>query len=279
MIIRFWGARGSIPVSGPEYIKYGGDTACIEVRNKEDEIIIIDAGTGIRRLGNQLLAEGRYQYYMIFTHAHWDHILGLPFFKPLYRQETVIHMFGCPFAQDSVEKMIGNVMAAPNFPVNFANVQAKISSRKACTDSFMIGPLTVTPIPISHPNAGMGYKLAENGKSFVFLTDNELAVRHAGGLARSEYVKFSAKADLLIHDAGYTREEYVAKRTWGHSRFLDALNLALRAGVKKFGLFHHNQERTDADIDEIVENCRRRITKKKANLECFAVYQGMEIRL
>ena len=127
MIVRCWGARGSIPVSGREYLKYGGDTTCLEIRTDEDGIIIIDAGTGIRRLGNRLLEEGRFQYTMIFTHSHCDHILGFPFFKPIYRKETSIRMFGCPFTQDSIKKMISRVMTAPNFQVDFKDVQAEIS--------------------------------------------------------------------------------------------------------------------------------------------------------
>lgn len=279
MIIRCWGARGSIPVSGPEYVKYGGDTTCVEIRTHEDEIIIIDAGSGIRKLGNKLLAEGRIQYHMIFTHSHWDHILGFPFFKPIYRRETSIRMFGCPFTQESIKKMISRVMAPPNFPVDFENVQADISYHEACADSFSIKSMKVMPILTSHPNPGMGYKFIEDGKSFVFLTDNELTFQHPGGLSYQDYMRFSSQADLLIHDSEYTEEEYKTKKTWGHSTYKDALKLALDAGVKKFGLFHHNQERTDAGVDEIVQDCRQIIRNHKANLECFAVYEGMEISL
>ncbi len=279
MIIRCWGARGSIPVSGPEYFKYGGDTTCMEIRSRNDDIIIVDAGTGIRKLGNRLVAEGRRRYHIIFTHAHWDHILGLPFFKPLYRKNALIRMFGCPFAEESIEAMMAKVMAAPNFPVNFQDVQAKIVSENTCFQPFRIHSLTVTPIRLSHPNKGMGYKFSEDGKSFVFMTDNELAFHHTGGLTFSDYVEFVRGADLLIHDAEYTSREYVQKKTWGHSRFSDALRLGIRAGVKRLGLFHHNQERTDEQIEAIVDECRRIIKKKKLELECFGVHVGMEVRL
>ena len=279
MMIRCWGARGSIPVCGKEYIKYGGDTTCIEIRTHEDEIIIIDAGTGIRKLGNQLLKERRYHYHMIFTHSHWDHILGFPFFKPIYRKETFIRMFGCPSTQESVRKMIGKVMTAPNFPVDFANVQANISYQEACEDSFSIKSMVVTPILTSHPNPGIGYKFVENGRCFVFLTDNELAFKHPGGLDYKDYVNFSFQADLLIHDSEYTAEDYKTRRRWGHSAYKDALKLALDAKAKKLGLFHHNQDRTDQEVDEIVQDCRRIIENRGACLECFAVSEGMEISL
>jgi len=279
MIIRCWGARGSIPVCGPEYLRYGGDTTCMEIRTRDDEIIIIDAGTGIRRLGNRLLEEGRFRYHLFFTHSHWDHIMGFPFFRPIYRKETTIRMFGCPFTQDSVRKMISKVMTAPNFPVDFVDVQADITYQEACQDSFAIKSLTVTPIVTSHPNPGIGYKLVEDGRCFVFLTDNELSFKHPGGLDFEDYAAFSAQADLLIHDAEFTEEEYRDKRTWGHSTYKDALRLALDARVRQFGLFHHNQDRTDAAVEEIVRNCRQIIAGNGALLECFAVYEGMEIHL
>jgi len=279
MIIRCWGARGSIPVSGSEYLKYGGDTTCIEIRTAEDEIIIIDAGTGIRRLGIRLLKEKRFKYHMIFTHSHWDHILGFPFFKPIYRPETSLCLFGCPFTQDSIKKMISKVMAPPNFPVDFENVQANISYHQACEGSFTVKSVTITPIATSHPNPGIGYKFEENGRSFVFLTDNELTFKHPGGLEFKDYVNFANGADLLWHDAEYTEEEYKGTKTWGHSVYQDALRLALEAKVKNLGLFHHNQERTDTGIDQMVQNCQRIIEEQKRQLECFAVYEGMEIKL
>ena len=279
MMIRCWGARGSIPVSGPEYLKYGGDTTCLEIRTAEDDIIIVDAGSGIRRLGNRLLAEGRFEYHLVFTHSHWDHILGFPFFKPIYRRETVIHMCGCPFNKGSVRDMIAKVMASPNFPVDYSKVQARISYLESCRSAFAVRSLTVDPVPASHPDSGVGYKFAENGKTFVFLTDNELTYRHPGGLDFADYVRFAAGADLLFHDSEFTEEEYRTMKTWGHSTYRAALQLALDAGVKKFGLFHHNQERADAALDEIVEKCRRMARAQESSLECFAVQEGMEIRL
>jgi len=279
MIIRCWGARGSIPVCGPEYLRYGGDTTCMEIRTREDEIIIIDAGTGIRRLGNRLLEEGRSRYHLFFTHSHWDHIMGFPFFRPIYRKETSLRMYGCPFTQDSVRKMISKVMTAPNFPVDFADVQAEITYQEACKDNVAIKSLTVTPIVTSHPNPGIGYKLVEEGRCFVFLTDNELAFKHPGGLDFEDYAGFCARADLLIHDAEFSEEEYRTKKTWGHSAYQDALRLSLEARVKQFGLFHHNQDRTDAAVEEIVQDCRRVIARHGSPLECFAVHEGMEIHL
>jgi len=279
MMIRCWGARGSIPVSGPEYLKYGGDTACLEIRTAEDDIIIVDAGTGIRRLGNRLLAEGRHEYNLIFTHAHWDHILGFPFFKPIYRKETSLQMGGCPSCREAVKEMIAKVMTPPNFPIDFANVQARISYRECSELGFAVHSLNVTPIQTSHPGSGIGYKFSEKGKTFVFLTDNELGHKHPGGLDYDAYVRFASGADLLLHDAEFTDEEYRTKKTWGHSTYRDALRLALDARVRQFGLFHHNQERSDEAIDEILKECRRIIAARDSSLACFAARMGMEIRL
>ncbi len=279
MRIRCWGARGSIPVSGPEYLVYGGDTTCMEIRTREDQIVIIDAGSGIRKLGNQLLQEKRYRYHMIFTHAHWDHILGFPFFKPIYSKKTAIQMYGCPFTQESIRNRISRVMTSPNFPVDFENIQAKIAYREACEDQFSIKSMTVVPISASHPNSGIGYKFSEDGKRFVFITDNELAFTHPGGLAFSDYVQFVREADLLIHDAEFSPEEYKTRRTWGHSTYPDAIRLALEGRVKKIGLFHHNQDRSDAAVDEFVRDCRRIIAAHQSPLECFAVYSGWEVHL
>jgi len=167
MQITCWGSRGSIPVSGKEYNRYGGDTTCLEIRTKDGQIIIIDAGTGIRRLGNKLLAENCHRYEMIFTHAHWDHLMGFPFFKPIYFSKTRINMQGCPFAQKFVETMLNKVMAVPNFPVEYPDIKADISYTPACPEQLEIGTATIRPVQLSHPNQGSGYKFIENGKSFM----------------------------------------------------------------------------------------------------------------
>ncbi|MEW6334963.1 MAG: MBL fold metallo-hydrolase [Thermodesulfobacteriota bacterium] len=277
MLVRCWGARGSIAVSGEPYLKYGGDTPCIEIRTADDRIVIIDAGSGIRRLGNRLTAEGRLDFAMIFTHAHWDHLMGFPFFKPIYRRETHIAMYGCPFSRESVREMISRIMAPPNFPVSYDDILADITYQESCGEAFSIGDLRVTSIPLSHPNQGMGYRFEQKGKSFVFLTDNELSYRHPGGMAYEDYVAFAGKTDLLIHDAEFLPGDYPQTRTWGHSVFTDALRLALDAGVSRFGLFHHNQDRTDGDMDEMVAECRKIASGRP--LECFAVRQDMEITI
>jgi len=279
MYIKCWGSRGSTPVAGQNYLKYGGSTTCIEIRTKDNDIIIVDAGTGIRRLGNQLMAEGELKFNFIFTHAHWDHLMGFPFFKPLYSERAELRMHRCPFHSKFVETILSKVMAPPNFPVKYSDLKAKITYEPACPEAFNIGSVSVTPIPLSHPNGGSGYKFTENGKSFVFLTDNELGFVHPGGLPKAEYLKFSQDADLLIHDGEYTPEEYKTRIEWGHSTYTDALDLALEAGVKELGLFHVNQERFDPEMDMIVDDCNQIISKSGRDLSCFAVSEDMAFML
>mgnify|MGYP005842635651 CR=1 FL=1 len=279
MIIRCYGARGSIPVSGPEYLRYGGDTTCFEIRSQDDDIIIIDAGSGIRRVGNKLLAEQRFDYHLFLTHSHWDHILGFPFFKPIYNARTTITIRGCNEAQGDLRKLLARAMSGPYFPVPFDSLAAAISYEADCVLSYHVGPVEIWPIHISHPNGGQGYKLVENGKAFVFLTDNELGYRHRGGLRPQDYMEFTQGAELLIHDAEYTPEEYQRTRTWGHSSYLDALDLAMRARVPRFGLYHHNQDRDDAGVDRILAHCREIVAQQRSPLEVFAVGQEMEISL
>ncbi|MBF0459177.1 MAG: MBL fold metallo-hydrolase [Nitrospirae bacterium] len=280
MIIKCWGTRGSIPVSGREYLKYGGDTTCIEIRSKKDDVIIIDTGSGIRELGKKMLMEKRDKFTILFTHFHWDHIMGFPFFRPIYNEGTMIDFYGCAFDQGSIEEMISKTMVSPHFPVNFNEVKAAFSYVTVCSRSFQINTIAVTPIMLSHPNMGLGYKFVEDGKTFVFITDNELTYKHPGGLDFEDYRAFASDADLLLHDSEYIGEEYEAKKTWGHSIYNDALRLAMESGAKGFGLCHHNQNRTDDEQDAIVADCHRIIAGgKRPSLNCFAVYQGMEIAL
>jgi len=279
MYIKCWGSRGSIPVSGRKYIKYGGDTTCIEIRTKDDKIIIVDAGTGIRRLGNHLIEEERYTYNIIFTHAHWDHLMGFPFFKPLYLKQTDIQLQGCPFAQKYVETMLSKVMSPPNFPVRYTEIKSNIHFEPVCPERFEIGTVSIIPIPLSHPNQGRGYKFIEDGRTFVFLTDNELDFIHPGGLSLRAYQEFSSDADLLVHDAEYTKKEYNFTKQWGHSVYTTALKLGINAKVKQLGLFHLNQDRTDRDVDEIVDTCQKIVAERSSDLKCFAVGSDMTLTL
>lgn len=279
MIIRCWGARGSIGVSGVPYVKYGGDTACMEIRTSEGDVVVIDAGSGIRRLGKLLQEEGRRECSLLFTHAHWDHILGFPFFRPIYDPGNSVRIIGCPLEQGNMKMLLARTMVAPYFPVPFDIIKADVQYLEHCSRPFSIGAMEVRTMPLSHPNKGVGYRFTEQGHSFVFLTDNELSFPHRGGGSFEEYVAFCRGADLLVHDAEFTPEEYEEKRGWGHSHFMEVLDLAVAANVKSLGLFHHNQDRTDHEVDALVEQCRTELEKRGASLHCFAVAQDMVMDL
>ncbi|MCI4624482.1 MAG: MBL fold metallo-hydrolase [Candidatus Magnetoovum sp. WYHC-5] len=279
MLIKCWGTRGSIPVSGRQYIKYGGSTTCFEINTKDGELIIIDAGSGIRELGIKVAENNHSKINLLLTHAHWDHIMGFPFFRPIYTPGTNIAVFGCSFTNNSIKEVLANTMTKPHFPVNFQDIRATFTYNNVCDKIFQIGNITVATIHLSHPNQGLSFKLTEDDKSFVFMTDNELTFRHIGGLDYNDYLEFIKGADILMHDSEYTQSDYTIKKAWGHSVYNDSLRLALESGVKQFGLIHHNQERSDDMIDEIVNDCKQIINEHGSTLDCFAVYEGMEIEL
>ncbi len=277
--VRCWGARGSIPVSGPDFDRYGGDTTCLEIRSRDGALLVIDAGTGIRRLGCELVREGRREMPLLFTHAHWDHIQGLPFFKPLYDPGCTIRMGRCPSLQGDMPRILAQSLRPPLFPVHFAASPARIEPFDWPGGTLSVGGLTVTRIALSHPNLGVGYRVEEGGRSLVFLTDNELGHHHRGGRSFAEYREFSRGADILIHDAEYTPEEYRPPRIgWGHSNALDAARLAREAGVGLLGMFHHNQERTDAAEDALVARCREYLSAS-GDPDCMALTQTWETDL
>jgi ribonuclease BN (tRNA processing enzyme) len=162
--------------------------------------------------------------------------------------------------------MLTKIMSPPNFPVTYGDLLAHIAYSDGCPEKFQIDSVTVMPIDISHPGGGKGYKFIEEGRSFVFLTDHELGYTHPGGLPHESYLQFCAGADLLVLDAEFTGEEYGRHRSWGHSSYLDTLNLAMEAGVKQLALFHINQDRTDRAMDKIVEHCRRVVRESNAEV-------------
>jgi phosphoribosyl 1,2-cyclic phosphodiesterase len=281
MFIKCWGSRGSIPVSGSEYLKYGGDTTCIQVVADSGETVVIDAGTGIRRFGTQHTGGATRDYLLLLTHAHGDHVIGFNFFKPLLDRRCTITIQNHRFSGRTVRSILRELMSPPLFPITMDHVPARIRFRNDLTGSFRIGSLAVTTIALSHPNGGYGYRFTENGSSFVFLTDNELGFDHPGSAGYDAFREFSANADLLFHDAEFFPEEYGKKTGWGHSSCVDVLDMAASAGVKRLGLFHLNQERSDSQVDRMVEVCRGLLAGKgtAAGMECFGVAAGMEFHI
>jgi len=254
MKLTVWGARGSIPVSGVEYDRYGGDTTCVCLETDAGDTIILDAGTGLRPLGNKLLQEGQKTFHFVLSHAHWDHLLGFPFFKPLYRKGTTIHIHGCTYAQQSIRNFLRTVMQPPFFPVTLDDVHADLVFADECKPEFTVAGLLCASIPLSHPNNGYGFRLTEGAKSVGFFPDNEFAFAHPGGKSFSDYVDFLRGVNVLIHDAEYLPEEYEQfARGWGHSVYSDAVRLGVAADVGRLVLWHLNQDRVDDEVDAMAE--------------------------
>ncbi|HNW36356.1 MAG TPA: MBL fold metallo-hydrolase [Candidatus Ozemobacteraceae bacterium] len=280
MKIKFWGCRGSIPAPGAHTLKYGGNTTCVELRPPGGGVLIIDAGSGIRMLGKQILKEKTTtNIFLLFTHSHWDHLIGFPFFTPAYFKKYNISVYGGPNAQTSLRKYLTHQMTPPFFPVEFDVMKANFHFGNGGPNAGCLGGVGFASIELSHPNGGYGFKLSCGGKSFVFLTDNEPAFPHEGGLPRECYVDFCRGADLLVHDAQYTDEEYKVTRGWGHSTFPEATRIAVDAGVKRLGLFHHDPDRSDDELDILVDSCRHQIEQAGADIDCFACMEGAEIDL
>jgi phosphoribosyl 1,2-cyclic phosphodiesterase len=284
MKIKVWGCRGSIATPGPTTLRYGGNSTCLEIRTDAGQVMVVDAGSGLRNLGKALRQEKAVAAIrFFFTHSHWDHLAGFPFFEPAYFEHYTITFCGGPHAQDSIQKYLARQMQAPFFPVDFGLLKANFDFR--CERPHVepghcrIGGLEVCPVSLSHPNGGYGFKFIERNRTFVFLTDNELGSQHEGGLSRAQYVEFCRGADLLVHDAQYTDAEYRVTRGWGHSTFSDAVDLATEAGVGRLGLFHHDPDRTDDDLDRLADLCRERICKLGSAVECFACAEGMVLEL
>jgi phosphoribosyl 1,2-cyclic phosphodiesterase len=280
MRITIWGCRGSIPAPGKSTVKYGGNTTCVEVILSDGTVVVIDAGSGIRNLGKKLVADRKCEdIFLILTHSHWDHLIGFPFFKPAYFDRFTIHVRGGPIAKETVKNYLEHQMEPPYFPARFSAMKAKFDFTHGIPGVKQIGPATVTPIPLSHPNGGYGYKITDEGKSFVFLTDNELDYQHEGGRLRGDYIRFCEGSDLLLHDAQYTEKIYRNMQGFGHSTVSSALNLAVRAKVKRFGLFHHDPDHTDEEIDVIVKNVQVMLQQKNVKLSFVAASEGRELIL
>ena len=277
MKITCWGSRGSLPTPGRHTIQFGGNTTCFQVDGDDGSLIIIDAGSGIRPLGNHLAKnDKRKRITLLITHAHWDHLMGFPFFVPAYLKHYRINVMGGNGTDFRLREIITHQFKAPYFPVKFRALHAKVTFDPASRAAFKVGSIYVESISLNHPGGGSGYKFIENGKSFVFLTDNELGYQHKEGLKHDAYVRFAEGADLLIHDAQYTTAEYNRlNRSWGHSTFDDAFKIAETANVKALGFCHHDQERRDSDLIKL----EKRYADRSPHMKCFMVRERATYRV
>ena len=286
MQVRFWGTRGSIATPGPTTMHYGGNTSCVEVRLDDGALIIFDAGTGIRALGQALLADpGPVRAHLFLSHAHWDHIQGIPFFTPAYIAGTELTILGPEHGQLTLEKIVTGQMRSPYFPIPMHAMAAKIKFVKLGEGSIVKLPngATVESGVVNHPGCTLGYRLTVNGKVLTYTTDNEpfgAAVASQHLTQPSRHLSLARDADLLIQDAQYTPEEYQQHRIgWGHSTYLDALHIAQQANAKRLVLFHHDPSHTDAEVDRIVAQCRAEIAQRGLTIECLGAAEGQVLVL
>ncbi len=248
MILKIWGTRGSIPVSEKTKMKYGGNTCCVEVK-VDNKRIIFDAGTGIRKLGDSLSGDENMDFHIFISHYHLDHIMGLPYFKPIHRAGNKINIYGHP-DKLGLENILSNVISPPYFPIHINNFASDIEFMDTYGDqSIQISDrVEVKTISNIHTDDGLYYKVCSDGKSISYITDVEVKACEE----EQALISFIEDADVLIFDASYTEEEYRnGKKGWGHSTWQMAVEIAKRARVKKLILFHHSDSRTDIAIDEI----------------------------
>ena len=286
LTVRFWGTRGSIPSPGPTTVRYGGNTPCVELRTEEGRLVILDAGTGIRELGRSLTerAHGAAIEGDIFlTHAHWDHIQGIPFFAPLFRKGNRFTIWGSKSLQMSIDRVVRDQMSPVVFPVSFEELQAQIDFQELAEEQRAGTGYHVAAMAVRHPGGALGYRFwdgAVGPRSLVYVSDNELSPRATYEELpgwRERFVKFAKGAAVLVHDTMFTAKEYDAFVGWGHSTHEDAVELALEAGVEKLVLFHHRPERSDDDVDRCVSTCRALVESKGARLEVVAAAEGMSL--
>ena len=275
--IKFWGVRGSIPTPGRDTVRYGGNTTCIEVRIGDD-IIILDAGTGLRALGQSLLKEFKHQplsLTLLISHTHWDHIQGLPFFAPIYDARCRLRILGGEGARKGLVAALTGQMESSYFPVPFSKLPSNIEIEELRDFNFAIGSTLVRAHRANHPGFCVGYRLFSPDGLVCFFPDTE--PRHGGD--DRDLIDFIREADVLILDSQYDRAEYKKHTGWGHGCVEDSVALALRAGVKKLILFHHDPDHDDKTIDTHVRHARALVRQQQGSLKIEAAREGMTIQL
>lgn len=254
MKVRLWGTRGSLASPGPATVRYGGNTACVEVRSADGGLVVLDAGTGIRVLGESVEPDVR-RLDLLLTHLHMDHIQGLGFFDPLHRPDLEVHIWGPPSTTLDLRTRLTRYLSPPLFPVRLRDMGAQIAFHDVPAAPFRIGPLEVRGALITHPGATVGYRITEDGSSLAYLPDHEPALGARVFPGDPDWTSghdLAAGVDVLIHDSQYTADEYLEHVGWGHSSIPQTLAFARSAQVHRLVTFHHDPDRSDAELDRIL---------------------------
>ena len=295
--LRFWGVRGSYAAPFKTHLGVGGNTSCVEIRSG-DYLLVCDAGTGIIPLGNELIQQDKIrEMLIILTHYHWDHVCGLPFFVPAFVSDWKINFFGPGDSPKLIEEHVSAQMQAPYFPVGTETWLAETNYLTPENDGFQYGPMKIDFSNVHHPGITYGYKIEVNNKTIVYASDNECmfiekSVKHRSNEFNEEEhelykemiheehqseLNLIQDADILIHDAQYTPDDYDKKRGWGHSCYIDTINTAIDANVKELYLFHHDPNYNDTTMEAILKHSNEIIKEKGASLICHIAKEGMVI--
>ncbi len=284
--LTFWGTRGSIPTPGAATTRYGGNTPCVAVEGAGGRLVVLDAGTGIRALGLELVAKqnGAARVEILLSHAHWDHIQGLPHFKPFFAPGNTVRIWGSRQGTASLEAILRQQMDPAVFPVPLDALSASLTVQQVDMDEFSIGEFRVRTTKLRHPGTTLGFRLTpvKGGPSMAYVTDNELGTGGQYDVPaswRRDFVAFLKGVELLIHDAMYTPKELAEHRGWGHSTYEEAVSLAQDAGVEKLVLFHHEPEHDDTEMDALLASARKFAKKRGGSLEVTAAQEGKKVTL
>lgn len=281
MRVKFWGTRGSIASPGKETLRYGGNTTCLELTLEGERKVIVDAGSGIRNLGTELSRQAEpVNVHLLMTHIHWDHLIGFPFFAPVYQKGTKIVVDGCGRGFIGLRNIFNSQYVDGTFPIGFNEIMASIEA----SDALQRGILTIDDVKIDgtelqHPQGGMGFRFKEGEKVMIFLTDNELREDAWPGRTISDFVYFCKDADCLIHDCQYLPEEIDSRRGWGHTDIVSVMEMSIKAGVHKLYLCHHDPDRTDKQVDAIVSRCRKIARKAGSSMSIEGAKEGASFTL
>ncbi len=256
MKVTFHGVRGSVPTPGPSTVRYGGNTVCVEVRLADGTLLVLDGGTGVRLLGQQLLAqEHRAPIHLLITHPHLDHTSGMPFFAPLYRKDAhVVYHELSPLENAAYRNPV--LFDGTHFPVRFSDLPARIERRESPEGKVRIGSAVIRRIALNHPGGSDGFRIDDDdGASLCYLTDHELNPPGTPNTTPDELARFAAGASLVIHDAQYLPSDMPDKHGWGHSLVDEVLALGRAAEARIIALHHHDPDRDDEALDEVAQHC------------------------
>lgn len=268
--VKFWGVRGSIACPSPDHVRYGGNTSCVEV-GAGDHRFILDAGTGIRALGNRFLESDVRTIYLLLSHTHWDHINGLPFFRPAYDPKRRMHILAGHLKDQglSIEGVLNQQMREPVFPVPLDAMKAIVECEDfEAGDAFELFPgVRLRTAALNHPNGATGYRIEHSGKSVCYITDTE----HVPGQPNEGILRLIEGADLVIYDSTYTEAEFADHIGWGHSTWNEGMRLCQMAGARQLATFHHDPDHEDNAMDRIEADAQAAWSTIVVTRECMTI--------